>query len=183
VRAGWLTLIGGILWIVAMVVAINAPIVVDVSGTYRDAGTALPVLFAAVVLLGVGMIATFVQMPEPSRPVQTAVSVGSMAGLLWAFTPWLMFAGMVAFVGLLVVAVAAWRAGRWSSLELGALVTGVALGWVLLLTGASGLWGPSTPNPDLQYLVLALFVSAWFVVGASLVRAPRRAVSLDPPGA
>lgn len=183
VRTGWLTLIGGVLWIATLVVAINAPIVIDPSGAYRDAAAALPLFLAAVMLLGVGMIATFVQLPEPSRPVQTAAYVASMAGLLWAFAPWLMYAGMVAFVGLLVVAVVAWRAGRWSSPELGVLVAGVGVAWGLLLTGASGLWGPSTPNPDLQYLVLAPLGTAWFVVGASLVRAPRRRVALDPPDA
>jgi hypothetical protein len=183
VRAGWLTLLGGVLWIAAVIVATNGPLVVDDHGTYRDGAAAMPLLFAAVMLLGVGMIATFVQLPEPSRPAQTAVYVGSMAGLLWALAPWLMYAGAVAFAGLLVVAVAAWRAGRWSSLELGIVVAGVGLGWGPIFSVAFGLLTPRAAGPDVQYLVLLSLVTSWFVIGASLVRAPRCRSALEPPGA
>ena len=39
-----------------MVVAINGPMIVEEWGTYRDGAAALPLFFAAVVLLGVGMV-------------------------------------------------------------------------------------------------------------------------------
>ncbi|OGO51075.1 MAG: hypothetical protein A2Z32_06705 [Chloroflexi bacterium RBG_16_69_14] len=178
-----MTLLGGVLWIAALVVAINGPIVVDEWGTYRDGMAAMPLFFAAIMLLGVGMIAVALRLPEPASIPRAAAYVASMAGLLWAFAPWFMWAGVVAFAGLLVVGCGAWRAGHWSPLELGTLVTGVGLGWGLVLTGASGLWGPPTPNPDIQYVVLALFVSAWVVVGASLARAPHRRATLAPPDA
>jgi hypothetical protein len=183
IRAGWLTLAGGILWIATLVVAINGPIVVDSGKIYRDAAAAMPLFFAAVMLLGVGVIAVVLQMPDSARAARAAVYVSSMAGLLWAFAPWFMWAGIVAFAGLLVVGFGAWRAGRWSSGELAILVTGVGLGWAPILAFVLGLWVPPAPDADLQFLILVPLVSAWVVVGTSLVRAPRRRVSLDPPSA
>jgi hypothetical protein len=181
-RAGWLTLTGGILWIVTMIVALNGPIVVDGGHTYRDGAAAAPLFFVAIVLLGVGMLAVALELPTSARAARTAAFASSMVGLLWALAPWLMLAGLIAFAGLLVVAMTAWRAGRWSSLELGTLVGGVALGWGPVLAYAVGLWVPNTPDPDTQYLVLGALVLAWVAVGASLVRARRRRVALDPPG-
>ena len=67
VRAGWLTLLGGVLWIAAMVVAINGPMIVEEWGTYRDGAAALPLFFAAVVLLGVGMVALVLDLPASAH--------------------------------------------------------------------------------------------------------------------
>jgi hypothetical protein len=181
VRAGWLTLLGGVLWIATMIVAVNAPIVVDGGRPYRDAAAAAPLFFTAVVLLGVGMLAVVLELPAPARAARTAAFVSSLVGLLWALAPWLVMAAMVAFAGLLVVAVAAWRAGRWSSLELGILVAGVALWCGPILAYAVGVWVPLTQDPDTQFLVFGALVAAWVAVGVSLVRAPRRRISLDPP--
>lgn len=183
VRLGWLTLFGGVLWIAALVVVINGPIVSGEWGTYRDGAAAMPLFFAAVVFLGVGMLALVLELPEPARVARGAAFVSSMVGLLWAFAPWFVIAGAIAFAGLLVVAIAAWRAGRWSSLDLGVLVAGIGVGWGPVLAVALGLLSPRTGAPDLQYLILMSLVSAWVVVGASLVRAPRRRIALDPPTA
>ena len=180
VRAGWLTLAGGVLWIATMIVAVNSPIVVDGGRAYRDAAAAAPLFFAAVVMLGVGMLAVALELPEPARAARTAAFWSSMVGMLWALAPWLMLAGMTAFSGLIVVAVAAWRAGRWSSLELGILFVGVALGCGPILAYSVGLWVPTTPDPDTQFLVLGALVAAWWAVGASLVRAPRRRATSQP---
>ena len=46
-----------------MVVAINGPMIVEEWGTYRDGAAALPLFFAAVVLLGVGMVALVLDLP------------------------------------------------------------------------------------------------------------------------
>lgn len=183
VRAGWLTLAGGVLWIAAMVVAINGPIVVEAGGTYRDGAAALPLFLAAVVLLGVGMLALVVDLPASAHAARPAAFVSSMTGLLWGLAPWLWWCGVIAFSGLLIVGVAARRAGRWSSLQLAILVASIVPGWCLFVAGGSGLWVPPTANPDLQFLVLAVLVVAWIVVGASLVRVPRRAIASPPPGA
>ena len=173
VRAGWLTLLGGVLWIATFVVVVNSRMIVDQWGTYRDTASAVPLFFGAVMLLGVGVIAVVLQLPTPARAARGATYVGSMAGLLWALAPWFLLAGAVAFGGLLVVAVAAWRAGRWSLVELGILVAGVWIGWLPTLAFMFGLWTPSPPDPDLQFVILGSLVLVWSVVGTSLVRAPR----------
>lgn len=181
VRAGWLTLLGGVIWISAMVVAINGPMIVEEWGTYRDGAAALPLFFAAVVLLGVGMVALVLDLPASAHAARAAAFLASLTGPLWGLAPWLWWCGLIAFAGLLIVGVAAWRGGRWSSLELGILFAAVVPGWFLFLAGGSGLWVPPTANPDLQFLVLAMLVAAWLVVGASLVRTPRRAIASGPP--
>lgn len=183
VRAGWLALTGGVLWIAAMVVAVNGPIVVEDWGSYRDGAAALPLFFFAVVVLGVGMVALVLELPAPAHAARSVAFVGSMTGLVWGLAPWLAWCGLIAFGGLLVVGAAAWRAGGWSSLEVGILFAGVVPGWGLFLAGGSGVWVPPTPNPDLQFLALGMLVAAWLVVGSSLVRAPRRTVASHPPGA
>jgi hypothetical protein len=183
VRMGWLTLLGGVLWIVAIFLAINGPLIVEGGGSYRDGSAALPVFLVAVVMLGVGMLGVVIELPAPARAARTSAYVSSLAGLLWAGAPWLFWAGLIAFGGLLVIGVAARQARRWSSLQLGILAAGVVPGWCLLLAGGAGLWVPPTPNPDLQFLVLAMLVAAWLIVRSSLVRAPRAAVASGPPDA
>jgi len=181
VRVGWLTLLGGFLWAVALFVAVNGPIVVDEWGTYRDGGAAMPVWFIALILLGVGMITVTLGLPVPARAARAAAYVSSVVGLLWALAPWLLYAGIVAIAGLLVVAVSAWRAGRWSGLELGILASGVVLAWTAPIALVLNLWRPPEPMLDgLAFAFLSL-ASAWVVVGISLVRAPRRrAAAVDP---
>jgi hypothetical protein len=183
VRVGWLTLLGGVLWIAAMVVAVNGRLVVEPTQTYRDGGAALPFLFVAMMLLGAGMITLVLELPEPARAARAAAFVGSLVGLVWALAPWVFPAGLVAFGCLVIVGFAAWRAGRWSLLELGVLIAGVGFGWGLPVAYLSGLWEPPVPNPDLQFLVLATLAAAWVAVGGSLVRAPRRVPSAAPPDA
>jgi hypothetical protein len=183
VRAGWLTIAGGILWISALVVAINGPMIVEEWGSYRDGAAALPLFFLAIVLLGVGMIALVLDLPASAHAARSAAFLSSMTGLLWGLAPWLIWAGMIAFAGLLVVGVAARRAGRWSWLELLILVAGIVPGWIIGFAGLSGLLAMPTPNPDLQFFLFGLLLPSWLIVGASLVRAPRRAVASSPPGA
>lgn len=174
VRAGWLTLIGGLLWLAALAIAVNGPVVVEAEGTYRDGSAALPLWFVAILLLGVGLIALALELPTPARRGRAAAYAGSLIGLLWAFAPWFLTAGVVAFAALLVVAVEAWRAGRWSGLELGTLLVVVGFGWGVPAAHMFGLWAPSDLTLDGLIWSLALLALAWIVVGASLVRAPRR---------
>ncbi len=173
VRAGWLTLLGGAVWISALVVAINGPMIVEEWGSYRDGAAALPLFFLAVVLLGIGMVALVLDLPASAHAARSAVFLSSVTGLLWGGAPWLVWAGLIAFGGLLVIGVAAWRAGRWSWLELGILFASILPAWTIGLAGSSGLLELPTPNPDLQFAIFAMLVPSWLVVGASLVRPPR----------
>jgi hypothetical protein len=183
VRVGWLTIAGGVLWILALVVAVNGPMVVDDSGSYRDGAAALPLFFFAIVLLGVGMVALVLDLPASAHAARSAAFLSSITGLLWGLAPWLVWAGLIAFTGLVVVGVAAWRAGRWSWLALAILVASIVPGWAIGLAGVSGLLTLPTPDPDLQFLVFAMLVPSWLIVGVSLIRAPRRTVAASRPGA
>jgi hypothetical protein len=178
VRAGWLTLLGGVIWISAMVVAINGPMIVEEWGTYRDGAAALPLFFAAVVLLGVGMVALVLVLPASAHAARAAAFLASLTGPLWGLAPWLFWCGLIAFAGLLIVGVAAWRAGRWSWIELGVLFASILPAWTIGLAVSSGLVELSTPNPDLQFAIFAMLVPSWLVVGASLVRT-RHAAAAD----
>jgi hypothetical protein len=173
-RAGWLAMVGGVLWILALVIYAKAPLIVESRGMYRDGSAAGPVWLAAIALLGVGMLGVAEDLPRSARFGRAAAYVGFLVGLVWAFVPWFLAAGLIAFSGLVVAAVAAFRAGRWSGLELGVLLLGTAAPWSVLLTVGLGLLPPPGLSPDLQFLVLGLLSAVWFVTGMSLLRAPRR---------
>jgi hypothetical protein len=182
VRMGWLTLLGGVLLIVAIFLAINGPLIVEGGGSYRDGSAALPVLLLAVILLGVGMLGVVIELPAPARAARTSAYVSALAGLLWAGAPWLVWAGLIAFLGLLVIGLAAWRAGRWSLLELAILFASILPAWTVGLAASSGMVELPTSNPDLQFVFFAMLLPSWLVVGGSLARVPRRAIASSPPG-
>ena len=54
VRAGWLTLLGGVLWLAAFLVVVNSPMIVDQWGTYRDTARPCPCSSARSCCLGSG---------------------------------------------------------------------------------------------------------------------------------
>ena len=170
VIAGWTTLFGAVLWYFAVYLAATGPVVVDGANTYRDGAAAMPFLFLATICLGVGMIAVILTFP-PSRLANAAAYVSSLAGLLWGGAPWLFWAGLIAFGGLIVVGFTAWRAGAWSTWRLAALVTCVASPWVLAFLALSGLW--ASPPDWAQWAIFTIGGLAWPVVGTSLLR-PRR---------
>ncbi len=122
VRAGWLTLARRRPLDRGVVVVVNQR-----TDRRRMAGpTAIRHRGHAVVLRsrsccsGSGLIARRRSSCRRRRAPRAArTSSARLAGLLWALAPWFLLAGLVAFGGLLIVAVAAWRAGRWSLVELG----------------------------------------------------------------
>ncbi len=137
-------------------------------------------LFVAVMLLGVGLLALAIQLPEPSDKMRMVAGVSCFAGLLWSIAPWMMWFGLIAFGGLAIVGIAAWRAGLWSLAALATLIVGVTIPWATILAVASGALSRNA-NPDLQFLVLGLLGTAWAVVGTSLLRLPRAARPLADP--
>ena len=177
VITGWVTLLGAVLWYIAIVLAATGPIVVDGLDTYRDGAAAMPFLFLAVLCLGVGMVAVVVSI-QPSRTAHAAAYVSSVTGLLWAGAPWVVWAGLIAFGGLIVVGGAAWRRGTWSAWRFAALVACIGLAWVPAFMAMSGLW--DAPEGS-EAIFFGLFGGAWLVVGTSLVR-PTRRPAIDPLG-
>jgi hypothetical protein len=173
VRAGSATLLGALLWILAVVVAANGPIIVEDWGTYRDLTAAAPLFFIAILLLCAGMVAVALDLPASAGVARAAATVGALVGLVWALSPWLLLFGLVMFGGLVVVGASAWRARRWSGIVFAIFLLGMVLPWTVVLIVGSGLWAPPELGPEVQYVVLGSLVVAWLVVGGSLVL-PRR---------
>ena len=109
----WITLVGGFLWLATIVIALEQPVVHEWWGSYRDGSAAMPFFFLSLVLLGIGIWAVAATVPSTARVARTAALVGGLAGLLWAFAPWIVLAGLVMSVGVCILAVGAARSGRW----------------------------------------------------------------------
>jgi hypothetical protein len=127
--------------------------------------------------LVVGMVAVVLTIP-PSRPANAAAYVSSLAGLLWGGAPWLWWAGLIAFGGVIVIGGAAWRARAWSGWRFAALVAAIGSPWGLAYLALSGMLAA----PDgFQYVVFGIAGLTWLVLGTSLVR-PRRIETGAPLG-
>ena len=169
VIAGWTTLVGAVLWFAGLVLIATGPMVVDGADTYRDGSAGMPLLFLAMVCLGIGMIAVVISIP-PSRPTHAAAYISSLSGLLWAGAPWLLWAGLIAFGGLVVVGGRAWRTGAWSAWRFVALVASIGTAWGLGFAVMSGWW---IAPEGIEAVFFGIIGAIWPVVGTSLVW-PRR---------
>jgi hypothetical protein len=167
--AGWTTLLGAGLFYLGIAVWASGPIVVTDTDTYRDGSAALPLIFLAMVGLVVGMVAVVLTIP-PSRSANSAAYISSLAGLLWGGAPWLWWAGLIAFGGVIVIGGAAWRAGAWSAWRFAALVACIVSAWGLAYLALSGM--VAAPE-GLQFVLFGIVGLAWPLVGTSLVW-PRR---------
>jgi hypothetical protein len=182
-KAGALALIGGFLWLATVVIAINGPLVTESGDTYRDGSAALPVYFTSLILLGVGIWAVAATLPSTARVARTAALVGGVAGLLWAFGPWILWAGFLTCGGVAIVAIGAARTGRWRRSDAGLLVTAVVAAWgsLFVLASAPG----DAVGSDAGYLVCFLLLAPmWFATADALLRPARpiaqRADALRP---
>lgn len=179
-RAGGLTLAGGFVWLATLVVALNAPVVTDSWGTYRDGSAAMPSFFVSLVLLGIGIWAVAATVPSTARLARTAALIGGLAGLLWAFAPWVLWAGLIACIGVAILAIGAARSGRWRRAEAGLLVAAVVAAWVSPFVVESGP-GHLLSSYDGFVLAFALLAPMWFVTAHALLR-PARGIA-RPVGA
>ena len=109
---GWLTLLGIPVWFAAVVVAVNGPIVTGPDGSYREGSAAHPLVFTALALLIIGMSTAAAELPTGSR-ARPLVVIGALAGLLWAFAPWLIPAAAIFSGALAILGIASWRSRRW----------------------------------------------------------------------
>lgn len=174
-RIGWLTLVGGLLWIATTLIALNGPIVVESGGTYRDGAAALPLYFGAVVLLCIGLGAAGASLPRRARIGRSASAIAVVGGLGWAFGPWLLMFGLILSVGLVVVGVSAWHSGRWSGADASLLVAGQLAAWATGWAIQVGVVSPRflagyVAETDVIYVVFVILTSAWLAVGHALVR-------------
>jgi hypothetical protein len=174
-RVGWLTLAGGLLWIAAVIVALNGELVADSGGSYRDGGTALPLLFVSFTLLAVGIAVVGMDLPSSARVGRLGAFVACVTGLAWAAMPWYVPLGILAQLGLVAVALSAWRWRRWSWPSAALLVAGQIAVWALPAAILSGLWDPPGHPADAQFVVFMVMATAWLAVGLALLQGSPRA--------
>jgi hypothetical protein len=175
-RAGWITLAGGFLWLATIAIALNSPVVTDSWGTYRDASAALPSFFISLVLLGIGVWAVAATVPSTARVARAAALVAGLAGLLWAFAPWVLWAGFIMSVGISILAIGAARTARWRRSDAALLVVAVAAAWGSVLIATSMFTarpGSTLDSYDAQFLFLAILGSIWFATAHALLRPAR----------
>lgn len=173
---GWITLAGGILWLVALVVALNGPIVHDTFGDYRDGAAALPFAFVAMLLLSAGVFGVIRSLPRAAGLGALAGAIAIVAGPIWSLGPWLLPFLVAASVAWVVLALVARRSGVWSTLDAAILVGGLAIAWAL---GAPFMMGLVSSTLDSYALFWLALTSVWIGVGHALLTADRRPV-LEP---
>lgn len=175
-RAGWITLAGGFVWLAMIVIVLNSPVVSDSWGTYRDVSMALPFFFVALVLLGIGTWAVAAIVPSTARVARTAALVAGLAGLLWAFTPWFLWTGLIMSVGLCILAVGAARTGRWRGLDAALMVGAVGVAWGSIFIATSMLAarpGYSLESYDALFGFLLVLGLMWIATAHALIRPAR----------
>lgn len=172
-RAGALTLVGGLFYLLTIWLAVNGPIVEDAGRRYRDGSAGFPTLFIAIVLLLLGIWAVAATLPRSSRVVRAVAVIGAMAGLLWAVAPWMLQVGAVLLVAVAVVAIEAARTRRWRWSDAGIVVgaIGASLGFIgVVLTEAVAVDSLPVAEPDVQFVMLMLLSPIWFAMAHALLR-------------
>jgi len=168
-RAGILTLIGGLLWLATMGIAVNGPIVRDGLHAYRDVGAAMATFLLSVALLLVGLWAVAATVPSTSRVARTAALIAGLAGMLWAFAPWMVVFGAVMCLGLAILAIEASRTGRWRRSDAAILVAGIAAAVAVVAAAVAGI-KPPVSEPDVQFVALLMLAPLWFATAHALLR-------------
>ncbi|MEO8437486.1 MAG: hypothetical protein ABI562_03445 [Chloroflexota bacterium] len=172
--AGWITLVGGFLWLATIAIALNGPMVFDGGGTYRDGSAAWVPFFISMALLGIGVWAVAATLPRTARVARAAAMVAGLAGLLWMFVPWLLWASATVTVSVAILAAGAARSGRWRRLDTAFLITGVVVAWGLLVIGGPGALVSKYDAGPLSLLFLA---PMWFATAHALLQ-PVRPIAL-----
>jgi hypothetical protein len=166
-RLGIAALLGGALWGLAWVVAINGPLVNDGGSTYRDGGAAMPLFLLAIALLVGGLTGQLIWLPASARLARAGAVIAIPFLILWAFGPWVMFTVLGWLIGLTVLALGAARADRWPLLASVAL-TATCVG--LFSLGATVLAGLiSLPQVISEVAMFSFGFPMWLVVGGTLV--------------
>jgi hypothetical protein len=168
-RAGGLTLLGALLWLVTIGIAINGPLVHDGNSTYREPSAAFPTFFLSLILLLLGIWTVAATVPSTSRVARTAALVAGLAGLLWAFAPWILLSAAVLCLGVTILAVEAARTRRWRRSDVAVLVTGIGAAVALIATDLAG--GPlPIGDHDVQFAVLLMLGTLWLAIADALLR-------------
>jgi hypothetical protein len=179
-RLGIAAWIGAVAWVFASVVAANGPMVGTGDDAYRDGMAAMPLYFAALILLAAGLVGQMIRLPARARVARFGAFIGIFAAPMWGLGPWLLLFAAVLFVGLLLLALGAWWSNEWSGLAalavVGSTVIGTVLVAVALLVGFREPLGQAVQVAFVTQLTLN-----WLAVGANLQRLPS-VVDIAPAG-
>ena len=98
----------------------------------------LPFVLVAMALLSAGLLGQMVRLPGACRIARIGALVAMIAGPLWGLGPWNLPIGIAALVGIVLLAIGAWRVEanggrRGRRGRLGSALGGVAIvAWALL---------------------------------------------------
>lgn len=178
-RLGIVSWLGAVAWIFAWVVAANGPMVGTGDDAYRDGGAALPLYFAALVMLSAGLVGQMIRLPARARVARLGAFIGIFAAPAWGFGPWLLQFAIILLIALLMLAIGAWWANEWSGSAALAVVSSTVTGAVLVLaTFGIGIGG--SPGQGLMVVFVSFLTVNWLAAGANLQKLP--AFIEDAPG-
>ena len=173
-RAGQITLAGGFVYVGALLVAINGPLVDDGATTYRDGSGGFLPFFLAITLLLIGTWAVAATLPSTSRVARVATVVGAVAGILWSIGPWMLPIGAVMCAAIVIVAIEAARTDRWRWSDaiflVGGVVAAVGVAGMALAGLAPSLATLPMYERDLQFVMLLCLAPLWFATAHALLR-------------
>jgi hypothetical protein len=172
---GGIVLAGAIVWLGALVVYLDGPIVVDGASSYRDGSAALPLTFLAFVLLGAGLVGVARSLPHGTDVGGLAAAVAAVTGATWALVPWVIWLLVAASIGFVVLAVTARRTRVWGVLDTSILVGGVALTWVLAVRAMLGIAVVTDFDAYVPFWIA--MTSIWIAVGHALIAGRRSAAA------
>ena len=172
-RAGQLTLLGGILYLAALVFAINGPMVYG-DPPYRDGSAGFFPFFLSILLLLSGVWAVAATLPRTSRVARAAAVVSAICGILWSVGPWMLQFGGVMCLAIAILAIESARTRRWRWSDTTFLIGGVTAAVGVAVVAIGGL-APSVSalpihTPDLQFVLLLLVSPLWFATAHALLR-------------
>jgi hypothetical protein len=176
-RLGQGTFVGAVLLVIAPIVALNGPVVLDGDGAYRDGMAAVPFMLAAMTLLSGGLLGQLIRIGPGHRVARAGAILAVVCGPLWALGPWLVALWALALAGLVVFAVGAWRARNLSGAAMLAIVTP---GVVSIAIVAVGIQAQADRLHFVNLFAVAILalIPIWLAIGATLLPLPE--VQGDP---
>ena len=173
---GWLTLVGAGLWMVALLIYVNAPLVIGSDGTYRDGSAALPLLVLASLLLGAGLIGVARTLPRGSDVGGLTAALAIVVGTIWSVMPWMFPLLLIASLCYVGLAIMARRAGVWGVADTALVLFGVPVTWSIAAIGLIA----NRPPEILYVLFWVSMVTTWLAVGHALVTGRASAIPERP---
>jgi len=162
---------GAALVVVAMVVAINGPMVVGEGGSYRDGGAAIPFLLGAALLLAVGLVRTATQLPSAAEGGRAAAVLAAVFAVWWSAMIWIFLLWIVASFGILALGVSAYRTGTWGRADATLVLGALGASWLI---GAGALLGAFGASPDAYVVFFLLLTPMWLGLGHAVAKARSR---------